>query len=104
MTIAARAAVVADWADALALAGHELGLEGPRVRLSSTLPPTGEAAVSAGTTIDRLVREFTLREEEGALGSLETDTPGPFEASQYATVRQTWTAGSRKAGSTPVSR
>ena len=94
-TFPARAAVVADWADALALAGHEMGLEGPRVRLSSTLPPTGEAAVSAGTTIDRLVREFTLREEEGALGSLETDTPGPFEASQYATVRQTWTAGTR---------
>ena len=94
-TIAARAAVVADWADALALAGHEMGLEGPRVRLFSTLPPTGEAAVSAGTTVDRLVREFTLREEEGALGSLETDTPGPFEARQYATVRQTWTAGTR---------
>lgn len=94
-TLPARAAVVADWADALALAGHEMGLEGPRVRLFSTLPPTGDAAVSAGETIDRLVREFTLREEEGALGSLATDTPGPFEARQYATVRQTWTAGTR---------
>ncbi|MCY3971434.1 MAG: DUF3604 domain-containing protein [Acidobacteria bacterium] len=94
-TVAARSAVVADWADALSLAGHEMGLEGPRVRIQSTLPPTGSAAVNAGAAVDRLVREFTLREEAGALGSLEAGSLGPFEARQHATVSQTWTAGSR---------
>lgn len=96
-TVAARAAVVADWADALSLAGHEMGLEGPRVRIQSTLPPTGNAAANAGAFVDRLVREFTLREEPGALGSLEAESLGPFEARQYATVGQTWTAGTRAA-------
>lgn len=94
-TVAARSAVVADWADALSLAGHEMGLEGPRVRSQSTLPPTGSAAVNAGAFVDRLVREFTLREEPGALGSLDAESLGPFEAQQYATVSQTWTAGTR---------
>ena len=94
-TVAARAAVVADWADALSLAGHEMGLEGPRVRIQSTLPPTGNAAVTSGAIIDRLVREFTLREEAGALGTLEAESLGPFEAQEYATVSQTWTAGTR---------
>ena len=94
-TVASRAAVVADWADALSLAGHEMGLEGPRVRIQSTLPPTGSAAVNAGAFVDRLVREFTLREEAGALGTLEAESFGPFEARQYATVSQTWTAGTR---------
>ncbi len=94
-TVAARAAVVADWADALSLAGHEMGLEGPRVRIQSTLPPTGNAAANAGAFVDRLVREFTLREEAGALGRLDAVSLGPFEAQHYATVSQTWTAGSR---------
>ncbi len=94
-TVAARAAVVANWADALSLAGHEMGLEGPRVRIQSTLPPTGNAAANAGAIIDRLVRELTLREEAGALGTLEAVSLGPFEARQHATVSQTWTAGTR---------
>ena len=72
-----------------------MGLEGPRVRIQSTLPPTGNAATNAGAAVDRLVREFTLREEAGALGSLEAESFGPFEARQYATVGQTWTAGTR---------
>ena len=57
-TVAARAAVVADWADALSLAGHEMGLD-------------------------------------GALGTLAAESLGPFEARQYATLSQTWTAGTR---------
>ena len=43
-TVASRAEVLADWADAYALAGGEVGLEGPRVRLQATLPPRGPAA------------------------------------------------------------
>ena len=94
-TIAERARVLADWADELALSGQEMGLAGPRVRLQATLPPTGDGALTAGAEIDRLVREFTLREEEGAFGTLEAESLGPFEARRYATIRQTWTAGSR---------
>lgn len=94
-TVAARAAVVADWADALSLAGHEMGLDGARIRLRSTLPPTGEAATTAGAMVDRLVREYTLREEEGAFGTLAAESLGPFEAREYATLSQTWTVGTR---------
>ncbi|MCH7748091.1 MAG: DUF3604 domain-containing protein, partial [Acidobacteria bacterium] len=64
-TIAVRARVLADWADAYALAGGEVGLEGPRVRLRATVPPSGPAARRASADLDRLVREFTLRDEPG---------------------------------------
>lgn len=94
-TIASRARVLADWADAYALAGGEVGLEGPRVRLRATLPPRGLAARRASADIDRLVREFALRDEPGALGELAAESFGPFEASGHATLRQTWTAGTR---------
>ena len=40
-TIAERARILADWIDAYALAGNEVGLTGPNVRLQATLPPTG---------------------------------------------------------------
>ena len=94
-TIAARAEVLADWADAYALGGGEVGLEGPRVRLRATLPPRGPAARRASADIDRLVREFALRDEPGALGELTADRLGPFEALSHTTLRQTWTAGTR---------
>jgi hypothetical protein len=94
-TVAERAQVLADWVDAYALAGGEVGLGGPAVRLHATLPPHGEEALDAGREIDRLVREFTLREEPGALGELSVESLGPFEARSYATIRQTWTAGTR---------
>ena len=94
-TIAERAEVLADWADAYALAGGEVGLEGPRVRLRATLPPRGPAARRASADVDRLVREFTLRDEPGALGELAAESLGPFEARSHATLRQTWTAGTR---------
>jgi hypothetical protein len=94
-TIAARAEVLADWADAYALGGGEVGLEGPRVRLRATLPPRGPAARRVSADIDRLVREFALRDEPGALGELTADRLGPFEALSHATLRQTWTAGTR---------
>ena len=94
-TIAARARVLADWADAYSAAGGEVGLEGPRIRLQSSLPPTGRGAINQGRNLDRLVREFTLRDEEGALGELTAESLGPFEARTYETVRQTWTVGTR---------
>ena len=92
-TVAERARILADWVDAYALGGGEVGLEGPRVRLQATLPPAGQAAIRQGAVIDRLVRQFTLHDEPGALGALTAESLGPFEARTHQTVRQTWTAG-----------
>ena len=94
-TIAERARVLDEWIDAYALGGGEVGLEGPRVRLQATLPPTGEAALAQGATLDRLVRQFTLHDEPDALGELTAESLGPFEARSHQTIRQTWTAGTR---------
>ncbi len=79
-TLPARARALADWADAYSLAGGEVGLEGSRIRLQSTLPPTGRGAIRAQSApVDRLVREFARRGEEGALGELTAESLGPFE-------------------------
>ncbi len=94
-TIAERARVLADWVDAYALGGGEVGREGPGVRLQATLPPTGREALREGATIDRLVRQFALHDEPGALGELSAESLGPFAARSYQTLRQTWTAGTR---------
>lgn len=93
LTIASRATVLADWVDAYSLTGREVGLEGPRVRLQATLPPRGQIARRQGAIVDRLVREFSLRDEDGALGALTAESLGPFEARTHATLRQTWTVG-----------
>jgi hypothetical protein len=92
-TIAMRARVLADWVDAYSLAGNEVGLQGSRVRLQATRPPTGQAARTQSAAVDALVREFELRDEEGALGTLEAESLGPYEARDWATLRQTWTVG-----------
>ncbi len=94
-TIAWRARVLADWIDVQSLAGLEVGLEGPNVRRFATTPPTGEAA-GPSRTVDALIREFQMREDEPqALGTLRAESLGPFEARTYATLRQIWTVGSR---------
>ena len=92
-TIAERARVLAEWVDAYAMTGREVGIDGPGVRIFATLPPTGTAASRAAADVDRLVREFTLRDEEGALGELEAESLGPFEARTYAVPRQIWKVG-----------
>ena len=46
-------------------------------------------------SLDRSIAEFTLIDEQpDARGSLVADT-GPFEARTHASIRQTWTVGSR---------
>ncbi|MBT8145239.1 MAG: DUF3604 domain-containing protein, partial [Gammaproteobacteria bacterium] len=94
-TIAERAELLADWVDAYALAGGEVGVDAPRIRLQSTLPPTGRAAVNQSRNVDRFVREFSLRDEDGALGFLSSENLGPFEAGSMASLRQTWRVGTR---------
>lgn len=94
-TIAARARLLADWIDAYSLAGGEVGLDAPRVRLQSTIPPTGAAAVAQSRNVDSFVREFALRDEEGALGYLSSDNLGPFVVGSMQSLQQTWRVGTR---------
>ena len=94
-TIAERAELLADWVDAYALAGGEVGVDAPRIRLQATLPPSGNAAVNQSRNVDRFVREFILRDEEGALGFLSSEDLGPFVAGSMATLSQTWRVGTR---------
>ena len=94
-TIAERAGLLADWVDAYALAGGEVGVDATRIRLQSTLPPRGRQAVNQSRNVDRFVREFILRDEDGALGLLRSDNLGPFVAGTMDTLSQTWRVGTR---------
>lgn len=95
-TIAARAATLADWVDAHALAGREGAPFAPGIRRNAALPPTGAALAAQSAQLDALVREYQVRDEQpDALGALAAASLGPFTAGGLATIRQTWTAGSR---------
>ena len=113
-TIVERARVLADWIDAVALTGDPdlLTVTGPHVRSYIRAarwgthhsipnqyagdPPDAATLARRSAEIDTLVRYYRLRDEEPeALGTLEADDLGPFEAGGLATIRQTWTAGSR---------
>ena len=94
-TIVERADLLADWVDAYALAGGEVGIDAPRVRLQATIPPTGQQAVNQSRNVDRFIREFTLRDEAGSLGLLTSDSLGPHEVSSMVEIRQTWRVGTR---------
>ena len=112
-TIIERARVLADWIDAVALTGDPdlLTVTGPHVRSYIRAarwgthhsipnqyagdPPDAATLARRSAEIDALVRAYRLRDEEPeALGTLEADDLGPFEAGGLATIRQTWTAGS----------
>jgi len=93
--IAERAALLADWVDAYALAGNEVGVDPTRIRAQATTPPAGNAALVQSRILDKFVREFSLREEPGALGFLSSDNLGPHEAGMMGTLRQTWRVGTR---------
>lgn len=94
-TIVDRADLLADWIDAYALAGGEVGVDAPRVRLQATIPPSGRQAVNQSRNVDRFVREFILRDEDGSLGLLTSDTLGPHRVSSMTELRQTWRVGTR---------
>ena len=94
-SIVERADLLADWIDAYAMAGGEVGIDAPRVRLQATLAPTGQQAVNQSRNVDQFIREFILRDEEGSLGLLTSDTLGPFVVSSMAELRQTWRVGTK---------
>ncbi|MBM88128.1 MAG: hypothetical protein CMQ41_07075 [Gammaproteobacteria bacterium] len=94
-SIGERADLLADWIDAYAMAGGEVGIDAPRVRLQATLKPTGQQAVTQSKNVDRFIREFMLRDEEGSMGMLTSDTLGPFKVGSMVELRQTWRVGTR---------
>ena len=94
-SIVERADLLADWIDAYAMAGGEVGIDAPRVRLQATLAPTGQQAVNQSRNVDQFIREFILRDEEGSLGLLTSDTLGPFVVSSMAELSQTWRVGTK---------
>jgi hypothetical protein len=94
--IMSRSRVLADWVDAHALAGRAGSPWANRVRENATTMPSDERLAAQADQVDEWIREYTLRDEEPeALGALAADSLGPFEATTYATIKQTWTAGSR---------
>ena len=113
-TLVERARVLADWIDAVGLAGDPdaLTVTGAHVRSyiraatwgthhsipnqTAGDPPDAAALARRGAEVDMLVRAYRLRDEEPeAIGTLAADSLGPFEAGGLATIRQTWTAGSQ---------
>lgn len=89
---AARAAVLWDWANAMATAGVQLPVHATQL---ITMALTGSAAPALDTQLDTLIAELTLHDKSpDALGKV-TLTPGPFTASGFAELKQTFTVGSR---------
>ena len=87
----ARAQTLWEWLNAYALAGRY-------VPVNATAATSGVLAYNrsgAMPALDRTVLELAILEDESeALGTLLADT-GPFEAGSYATIRQTYTVGTR---------
>ena len=113
-TLVVRARVLADWIDAIGLAGDPdaLTVTGAHVRsyIRAAMwgthhsipnqyagdPPDAATLALRSAEIDVFVRAYRLRDEEPeAIGTLAAESLGPFEAGGLATIRQTWTAGSR---------
>ena len=89
----ARAGVIWDWANALALNGSYLPVELTLVVGRALGQPAASGSLDA--TLDAFVHELTLADESPEVfGSLEADT-GPFEARSFATIRQRYLVGSR---------
>jgi hypothetical protein len=87
-----RARVLWDWANAFALDGNTLPVDLPSTitRILGPAPPSRGSLAA----MDRFIRELTLREERpSALGTLTTDTKGPFAPGSYVTIRQTYRFG-----------
>ena len=93
LSMAERARVLWQWANAWALNGGELP-----VNLTQTVAAVNAYPELAGRLprlIDEYLFEMTLLDEQpDALGSLTADT-GPFEARTWVTIRQTYTVGGR---------
>jgi hypothetical protein len=91
----ARAAVLADWVDAMARRGHTLSLGAPGIRGIVASPPAGDAVAPRLRDMQELYDELVLHDTPGALGTLAAESLGPFEAGSMQTLRQTYTVGSR---------
>jgi hypothetical protein len=81
------------WANAYALNGGELPVNLTQAVARVFAYP--ELALRRTETLDALLFEMALLDTQpDAIGTLRTD-PGPFEARQFVTIRQTYTVGNR---------
>lgn len=88
-----RARILWDWGNAYALSGGVLPVNLTRaVALVFAYPDMTE---DKQAMVDGFIDEMTLLDEQPtSLGTLRADT-GPFETRSFATIRQTYTVGSR---------
>jgi len=88
-----RAQVLWEWSNSIARGGGELPVELPLVcgLLLSDWPSSVRGQYDS---VDRFVHELQVREEQpGAIGTLVSNTTGPFLAESYQTIEQTYTIG-----------
>ncbi len=89
---AARAAILWDWANAMATNGAQLPVHATQI---ITYGLTNSARPGLDGQLDTLIAELTLHDKSpDALGKLVL-TPGPFTVSTFAELKQTFTVGSR---------
>lgn len=87
-----RAAVMWDWANAMATGGTELPVHATQL---ITYALTDSPAPQLDAQLDVLITELSIRDREpGALGTLSI-TAGPFTVGTHAEIRQTFSVGSR---------
>ncbi|MEM8766883.1 MAG: DUF3604 domain-containing protein [Pseudomonadota bacterium] len=88
-----RSRILWQWANAWALDGGELPVN--LTQAVGAVAAYPELARDLPRILDDFIFELTLLDEQpDAIGSLVAD-PGPFEARQHVTIRQTYTVGSR---------
>ncbi|MHC4994316.1 MAG: DUF3604 domain-containing protein, partial [Planctomycetota bacterium] len=89
-----RAAVLWRWANAFALNGGRLPVETQLSVGVSLSYAKGIREDGLWRQLDNHIRELTLREHDpDALGTLTSETDGPFTAGSYQTIRHTYTVG-----------
>jgi len=94
-TVADRATVLWSWANAYAVAGGYLPVNLPSaMRNAVNHPPGKPAGIWMRQGIDAYVRELALHDEHpNAVGTLSSNTAGPFPAGSFQTIEITYTVG-----------
>ena len=88
----ARAQTLRAWVNAYALSGRYVPVNATQVVAGVLAYPTNPRRIAG---LDVAIRELTLLDEQpDAVGTLTAD-PGPFVVASYATIRQTYTVGSK---------
>ncbi len=91
----ARARILWEWMNAFSLTGRHLPPHATST-INAIMGHDADAPVSLAlrTALDNYVHEFAVRDgNPEALGAVEVETPGPFPAESFQTLRVTYTVG-----------